>query len=43
VVAIPHAVFYDNVEIGKPLVRFAFCKRDEVLAEAVDRLGKLSR
>ncbi len=42
VVAIPHAVFYDHVEIGRPLVRFAFCKRDEVLAEAVDRLRKLA-
>ena len=41
VVAIPHSVFYDNVEIGKPLVRFAFCKRDEVLTEAVARLGAL--
>ncbi len=41
VVAIPHSVFYDNVEIGRPLVRFAFCKRDEVLSEAVTRLGAL--
>jgi N-succinyldiaminopimelate aminotransferase len=43
VVAIPHAVFYDNVDIGRPLVRFAFCKRDEVLAEASDRLQALVR
>jgi N-succinyldiaminopimelate aminotransferase len=43
VVAIPHAVFYDHVDIGRPLVRFAFCKRDEVLAEAVERLHKLAR
>ena len=41
VVAIPHAVFYDNTSVGRPLVRFAFCKRDEVLAEAVSRLGQL--
>jgi N-succinyldiaminopimelate aminotransferase len=41
VVAIPHAVFYDHVDIGRPLVRFAFCKRDEVLAEAVERLHAL--
>ena len=40
VVAIPHSVFYDNVEIGRPLVRFAFCKREEVLAEAVTRLRR---
>jgi N-succinyldiaminopimelate aminotransferase len=43
VVAIPHTVFYDHVEIGRPLVRFAFCKRDEVLAEAVRRLRALAR
>jgi N-succinyldiaminopimelate aminotransferase len=41
VVAIPHQVFYDDVEAGRPLVRFAFCKRDEVLAEAVARLQTL--
>ncbi len=41
VVAIPHSVFYDNVEVGRPLVRFAFCKRDEVLAEAIERLAAL--
>ncbi|MFL6027816.1 MAG: pyridoxal phosphate-dependent aminotransferase [Friedmanniella sp.] len=41
VVAIPHQVFYDDVEAGRPYVRWAFCKRDEVLDEAVRRLGKL--
>jgi N-succinyldiaminopimelate aminotransferase len=41
VVAIPHQVFYDNVEAGRPLVRFAFCKRDEVLDEALTRLQSL--
>ncbi len=40
VVAIPHQVFYDDVEAGRPLVRWAFCKRPEVLAEALDRLGR---
>ncbi len=43
VVAIPHQVFYDDVEAGRPLVRFAFCKRDEVLDEAVTRLRSLRR
>jgi N-succinyldiaminopimelate aminotransferase len=38
VAAIPTAVFYDDVEAGRPFVRFAFCKRDEVLDEAVARL-----
>jgi N-succinyldiaminopimelate aminotransferase len=41
VVAIPHQVFYDDVEAGRPLVRFAFCKRDEVLDEALTRLHTL--
>jgi N-succinyldiaminopimelate aminotransferase len=38
VVAIPHAPFWDDVATGAPLVRWAFCKKDEVLTEAVERL-----
>ncbi len=41
VVAVPTVVFYDNVEEGRHLVRFAFCKRLEVLDEAVERLSGL--
>jgi N-succinyldiaminopimelate aminotransferase len=41
VVAIPAVVLYDDVEEGGPLVRFAFCKRTEVLEAAVDRLQAL--
>lgn len=41
VVAVPNAVFYDHREAGAPFVRFAFCKKDEVLAEAVARLKSL--
>jgi N-succinyldiaminopimelate aminotransferase len=41
VVAIPNVVFYDDVDAGRPLVRFAFCKRMRVLDEAVDRLSEL--
>jgi N-succinyldiaminopimelate aminotransferase len=41
VVAIPHQVFYDHVEAGRPLVRWAFCKRPEILEEALARLAKL--
>ncbi|MGI5481638.1 pyridoxal phosphate-dependent aminotransferase [Streptomyces lavendofoliae] len=41
VVAIPHAVFYDHREQGLPFVRFAFCKRAEVLQDAVKRLAAL--
>jgi len=44
VVAIPVGPFYDpaDVHLGRHLVRFAFCKRDEVLAEAVQRLRRSS-
>jgi N-succinyldiaminopimelate aminotransferase len=42
VVAIPHQVFYDDLAAGRPLVRFAFCKRDEVLDEALSRLRTLT-
>jgi N-succinyldiaminopimelate aminotransferase len=41
VVAVPNVVFYDDVEAGRHLVRFAFCKRLEVLDEAVQRLKDL--
>ncbi|MFG3024632.1 pyridoxal phosphate-dependent aminotransferase [Streptomyces sp. NPDC048254] len=41
VVAIPNAVFYDHREQGAPFVRFAFCKRPEVLKEAAERLRRL--
>jgi N-succinyldiaminopimelate aminotransferase len=41
VVAIPHQVFYDDVDAGRPYVRWAFCKTDAVLDEAVRRLGRL--
>lgn len=40
VVAIPNAVFYDHREEGAPFVRFAFCKRTDVLADATERLRK---
>jgi N-succinyldiaminopimelate aminotransferase len=43
VVAIPSAVFYDDKEAGRTQVRFAFCKREEVLREALSRLGVLAR
>ncbi|GHG13249.1 aminotransferase [Streptomyces zaomyceticus] len=42
VVAIPNAVFYDDREAGAPFVRFAFCKKTEVLEEAVSRLKRLA-
>jgi N-succinyldiaminopimelate aminotransferase len=39
VVAIPTGVFYDS-GAGRRLVRFAFCKREEVIAEAASRLAR---
>jgi N-succinyldiaminopimelate aminotransferase len=41
VVAIPTSVFYDDKDAARSLVRFAFCKRDEVIAEASRRLAAL--
>jgi N-succinyldiaminopimelate aminotransferase len=38
VVAVPNGVFYDDKQAGRSQVRFAFCKRSEVLAEAAGRL-----
>jgi N-succinyldiaminopimelate aminotransferase len=38
VVAVPSQVFYGDPERGRHLVRFAFCKRLDVLDEAVARL-----
>lgn len=42
VVAVPMSPFYENPDGARHLVRFAYCKRDEVLDEAVRRLGTLS-
>ena len=42
VVAIPNEVLYADKAAGRHLVRFAFCKRLEVLDEAVARLRTLS-
>ena len=41
-VAVPSSVFYEDPATGRHLVRFAFCKRTEVLAEAAERLANLS-
>lgn len=42
VAAIPVQVFCDNPEDTRHLVRFAFCKRDEMLDEGIRRLHKLA-
>jgi N-succinyldiaminopimelate aminotransferase len=40
VVAIPNAVFYDDPDAGRTQVRFAFCKRPEILQDALARIDK---
>jgi N-succinyldiaminopimelate aminotransferase len=44
VVAVPTVVFYDpaHAHLGRHLVRFAFCKGDDVLGEAVERLRRMT-
>ncbi len=42
VVAIPNQVFYANPEHGRHLVRFACCKRLDVIDAAVERLAALA-
>ncbi len=42
VAAVPVSVFCADPDVGRTLVRFAFCKRDEVLVEAVSRLGAVT-
>ncbi|MEV6490092.1 pyridoxal phosphate-dependent aminotransferase [Actinoplanes sp. NPDC051633] len=41
VVAVPTQVFYDHKDEGRHLIRFAFCKREEVIDEAAKRLAGL--
>jgi N-succinyldiaminopimelate aminotransferase len=41
VVGVPVSVFHDDPTAAPSLVRFAFCKQDAVLAEAVERLAGL--
>jgi N-succinyldiaminopimelate aminotransferase len=39
VVAIPSQVFYDNLDEGRQLVRWAFCKDESVIREGLRRLA----
>ena len=40
VAPVPGSSFYSRPELGRRLVRFAFCKTDDLLARAVERLRK---
>ena len=42
VVAVPTQVFYDHQDAGRRFIRFAFCKREEVIDEAAARLRRLA-
>ncbi|CAA9392964.1 MAG: Aspartate aminotransferase, partial [uncultured Nocardioides sp.] len=39
VVAVPTQGFHDDAEAGRQLVRWAFCKEDDVIAEGLRRLS----
>lgn len=43
VVTIPPSVFYSSSDRGSGLVRFAFCKDEELLLEAVERLRAVAQ
>jgi N-succinyldiaminopimelate aminotransferase len=43
VAAIPPSVFYEHKEHGRPLARFAFCKKMSTLRQAAERLEKWAR
>jgi N-succinyldiaminopimelate aminotransferase len=42
VVGVPVSVFCDDKDAARTLVRFAFCKRDDILNEAATRLAALA-
>jgi N-succinyldiaminopimelate aminotransferase len=43
VVGVPVSVFHDDQDAARTLIRFAFCKRDDVLREAGRRLASARR
>ena len=43
VAAVPGSSFYHRPELGRQLIRFAFCKTLDVLEDAAERLVKLNR
>jgi aminotransferase len=43
VACVPGSSFYSNPTLGAHQVRFCFCKKDETLLEAANRLSKLHR
>ncbi|MDQ3087121.1 MAG: aminotransferase class I/II-fold pyridoxal phosphate-dependent enzyme, partial [Acidobacteriota bacterium] len=41
VAVVPGSSFYHDASLGSQQVRFCFCKKDETLEAAAERLGKL--
>jgi aspartate/methionine/tyrosine aminotransferase len=41
VAAVPGSSFYRHPDLGRHLVRFAFCKREATLQEAARRLAQV--
>jgi aminotransferase len=41
VATVPGSSFFQEKSLGRPYVRFCFCKRDSTLDAAADRLRKL--
>jgi aminotransferase len=42
VAAVPGSSFFRDASAGKNLIRFTFCKKEETLEAAAERLSKLS-
>lgn len=40
VVGVPSVVLYENKQVGRPLIRLAFCKDEQILTEAASRLAR---
>ena len=41
VATVPGSSFFQDKALGRPYVRFCFCKRDSTLDDAAERLRKL--
>jgi aminotransferase len=43
VAVVPGSSFYHDPVMGSQMVRFCFCKKDETLEQAAERLQKLAK
>jgi len=42
VAGVPGSSFYSRPELGRDLIRFTFCKTEDLLREAADRLRRVA-